>query len=177
MAESTHAGEGQGSLVFRGRPKSMVSAAALLIAGILTFSMGINRLFFVEAIAWTFLIWGALLMYGHMIDIGTVFEVSADAFELRSPLRFWAMSRRWDWGHITRVDLIVSRLEAAEVDVVMQVHYTPEGSTVLYREDLPYIPALAEEIAARAGLTPERQQAMQTFDSIPQEEKGTYTWN
>ncbi len=155
----------------------MVSAAALLIAGILTFSMGINRLFFVEAIAWTFLIWGALLMYGHMIDIGTVFEVSDDAFDLRSPLRFWAMSRKWDWGHITRVDLIVSRLEAAEDDVVMQVHYSPEGSTVLYREDLPYIPALAQEIAARAGLTPERQQAMQSFDSVPQQEKETYTWN
>jgi len=177
MAESTHAGEAQEPLVFRGRPKSMVSAAALLIAGILTFSMGINRLFFVEAIAYTFLIWGALLMYGHMIDIGTVFEVTDDAFELRSPLRFWAMSRKWDWNHITRIDLIVSRMEATEGDVELRVHYTPEESTKLYREDLPYIPALAEEIAARAGLSPERQQAMQSFDSIPQEEKGTYTWS
>ena len=177
MAESTHAGEAQEPLFFRGRPKSMVSAAALLIAGILTFSMGINRLFFVEAIAYTFLIWGALLMYGHMIDIGTVFEVTDDAFELRSPLRFWAMSRKWDWNHITRIDLIVSRMEATEGDVELRVHYTPEESTKLYREDLPYIPALAEEIAARAGLSPERQQAMQSFDSIPQEEKGTYTWS
>jgi len=177
MAESTHAGEAQEPLVFRGRPKSMVSAAALLIAGILTFSMGINRLFFVEAIAYTFLIWGALLMYGHMIDIGTVFEVTDDAFELRSPLRFWAMSRKWDWNHITRIDLIVSRMEATEGDVELRVHYTPEESTKLYREDLPYIPALAEEIAARAGLSPERQQAMQSFDSIPQEDKGTYTWS
>ena len=177
MAESTHAGEAQEPLVFRGRPKSMVSAAALLIAGILTFSMGIHRLFCVEAIAYTFLIWGALLMYGHMIDIGTVFEVTDDAFELRSPLRFWALSRKWDWGHVTRLDLIVPRMEAAAGDVEMQVHYTPEGSTVLYREDIPFIPALAEEIAARAGLTPERQQEMQSFDSIPQEEKATYTWN
>ena len=76
MAESLQADEIREAVTFRGRPKSMVSASALLIAGILTFTMGIDRLFFVEAMAWTFLIWGALLLYGHIIDIGTVYEVS-----------------------------------------------------------------------------------------------------
>lgn len=176
MAESIQTGEAQESLIFRGKPKSMVSAAALLIAGVLTFTMGINHIFFVEAIAWTFLIWGALLLYGHLIDLGTVYEVSEQGLEIRSPLRFWALSRRWDWGHITRLELIVGRMEATENDVVMHVHYTPEGSTVLFREDLPFLPQLAEKIASRAGLTPERRQAMQSFSSIPQEEKGTFTW-
>ena len=176
MAESIQTGDAQESQIFRSKPESMVSAAALLIAGTLTFTMGIDRIFFVEAIAWTFLIWGALLLYGHLIDIGTVFEVSEDGLEIRSPLRFWAQSRKWEWGHITHLDLIVGRLEATENDVVLHVHYTPEGSTVRFREDLPYVPALAEEIANRAGLTAEGQQAMQTFDGIPQEEKGTYTW-
>ena len=176
MAESLQADEFQESLIFRGRPKSMVSAVAMLIAGILTFTMGINRLFFVEAIAYTFLIWGALLLYGHVIELATVYEVSEEGLELRSPLRFWAVARRWDWGHITHLDLIVGRLEATENDVEMQVHYTPEGSTVLFREDLPYLPELAEEIASRAGLKPEGRQAMQTFSSIPQDDKGTYTW-
>ena len=138
--------------------------------------MGINRLFFVEAIAYTFLIWGALLLYGHVIDLATVYEVSEEGLELRSPLRFWAAARRWDWGHITHLDLIVGRLEATEDDVDMQVHYTPEGSTVLFREDLPYLPQLAEEIATRAGLKPEGRQAMQSFSSIPQDIEGTYTW-
>ncbi len=177
MAESIQAEEVQDTLTFRGRPKSMVSAAALLIAGVLTFTLGINRLYFVEAIAWTFLIWGALLLYGHLIEIGTVYEVSEDGLAIKSPLRFWAHSRSWDWGHMTRMEVVVGRREASESDVVLHVHYTPEDSTVLFREDLPYIPELAEEIANRAGLTPERRQAMQSFESIPQDEKASYTWN
>ncbi len=177
MAESLQADDIREAVRFRGRPKSMVSAAALLIAGTLTFTMGIDRLFFVEAIAWTFLIWGALLLYGHVIDIGTVYEVSDEGFVIRSPLRFWAIARKWEWGNMTRLDVVVRRREASQEDVDLQVHYTPEDSTVLFREDLPFIPELAEEIASRAGLTPERRQAMQSFDSIPQDEKGSYTWN
>lgn len=177
MAESLQADELREAVTFRGRPKSMVSAAALLIAGTLTFTMGIDRLYFVEAIAWTFLIWGALLLYGHIIDIGTVYEVSDEGLTIRSPLRFWALSRTWTWGHMTRLDVVVRRREAGADDADLQVHYTPEDSTVLFREDLPFIPELAEEIASRAGLTPERRQAMQSFDSIPQDEKATYTWN
>ena len=176
MAESLQADEVRESITFRGTPKSMVSAAALLIAGVLTFTMGINRIFFVEAMAYTFLIWGALLLYGHIIDLGTVYEVSEDGLAINSPLRFWALSRKWDWGHITRLDVIVGRREATEGDVDLHVHYTPEDSTVLFREDLPYLPGLAEEIASRASLKPERGQAMQSFSSIPQDEKGTYTW-
>jgi len=177
MAESLQAEEIGEAVTFKGKPKSMVSAAALLIAGTLTFTMGIDRLFFVEAIAWTFLIWGALLLYGHMIDIGTVYEVSDDGLVIRSPLRFWALSRKWEWENMTRLDVVVRRREASAEDVDLQVHYTPEDSTVLFREDLPFIAELAEEIASRAGLTPERRQAMQSFDSIPQDEKGSYTWN
>ena len=177
MAESLHADETQDSLTFKGRPKSMVSAAALLIAGTLTFTMGIDRLYFVEAIAWTFLIWGALLLYGHVIDLGTVYEVSDDGLVINSPLRFWALNRKWDWGHVTRMDVIVPRTEASESDAVLHVHYTPEDSTVLFREDLPYIPGLSDEIAKRAGLKPARGQAMQSFDSLPQDQKGAYTWS
>ncbi len=177
MAETLQADETRESLKFKGRPKSMVSAAALLIAGTLTFTMGIDRLFFVEAIAWTFLIWGALLLYGHVIDLGTVYEVSDDGLVINSPLRFWALNRKWDWGHITRLDVIVRRTEASEGDADLHVHYTPEDSTVLFREDLPYISGLAEEIANRAGLSPARGQAMQSFDSLPQDEKGAYTWS
>lgn len=177
MAESLQAGEARQSMTFKGKPKSMVSAAGLLIAGTLTFTMGIDRLFFVEAIAWTFLIWGALLLYGHVIDMGTVYEVSEDGLTIRSPLRFWALARTWDWGHITHLDVMVKKAEASEDEVDLQVHYTPEGSTVLFREDLPFLPDLAEEIASRAGLNAERGQAMQSFSSIPPDEKGTYTWN
>lgn len=177
MAESLQADETQDSLTFKGRPKSMVSAAALLIAGTLTFTMGIDRIYFVEAIAWTFLIWGALLLYGHIIDLGTEYQVSDEGLIINSPMRFWALNRNWDWGHITRMDVIVRRTEASGSDADLHVHYTPEGSTVLYREDLPFIPGLSEEIATRAGLKPARGQAMQSLDSLPQDQKGTYTWS
>jgi hypothetical protein len=176
MAESLQAEDIRESLTFRGKPKSMVSAVALLIAGTLTFTMGIDRLYFVEAIAWTFLIWGALLLYGHIIDLATVYEVSEQGLVIKSPLRFWALSRNWDWGHFTRMDVIVKKREASEADVELQVHYTPEDSTVLFREDIPFIPELAGEIADRAGLKPERGQAMQSFSSIPQDGKDSYTW-
>ena len=176
MAELLQAGEARETTTYRGKPKSMVSAVALLIAGVLAFTMGIDRLFFVEAMAWTFLIWGALLLYGHLIELGTVYGASEQGLEIRSPLRFWALSRQWDWGHITRMEVIVSRLEAKATDAEMHVHYTPEGSTVLFREDLPFIPELATEIAGRAGLKPARGQAMQSFADVPQDAKGTYTW-
>lgn len=177
MAECFQAHEIGKAMTFRGRPKSMVSAAALLIAGTLTFTMGIDRPFFVEAIAWTFLIWGGLLLYGHIIDIGTTYEVSDEGIVIKSPLRFWGLLRKWDWENMTRLDVVVRSREASAADVDMQIHYTPEGSTILFREDLPFIPELAEEIASCAGLTPEKRQATQSFYSVPQNEKGTYTWN
>ena len=46
----------------------------------------------------------------------------------------------------------------------------------MIREDMPYNPQLAQEIADRAGLKAERGSAMKSFDALPQEQKGRYTW-
>lgn len=162
--------------VFRTKPKSMVSALALLVAGVLTFSMGITHYFFVEAMAWIFTLWGALLMYNHLSDFFTRYEVTDQALVIYTPVILWRIKRVWDWKHINRMDLVVDRIEAEPEDVEMQVYYTAEGSTVLHREDIAYNPVLAKIIAERAGLKAKRGQTMTTFEQIPQDNKATYQW-
>ncbi len=176
MAETLQADAVVERLIFKGQPKSMGAALAVMLAGILTFSMGLNRVFFVEAMAWTFIAWGALLLYGHIIDYSTTYEVTDDALIVRSPTRFWSLGRSMDWGHIKRMNVIVERAEAETEDVGLQVIYTPDGSTQMIREDMPYDPALAQEIATRAGLKAAKGSGMTSFQAIPQDSKGSYTW-
>ncbi len=161
---------------FRTQPKSIVSALALLVAGTVTFSMGITHLFFVEAMAWVFLLWGALLMYNHLADFFTRYVVTDDSLVIKTPAILWRMKRVWDWKHIKRMEIVVKSIEATSEDVEMQIYYTSEGSTVLHREDLVFTPELAKAVAEKAGLKPQRGQAMMTFDAIPQGTKAKYTW-
>ncbi len=164
-------------LIFPARGRSVVAAMALLIAGALAFTMGLNKVFFVRATAWTFVLWGALLMYGHIIDWTTTFEVTDEAFIVRSPLRFWAPKRVWDWDHIFRMDVVVDRLEAKEEDVVIQIYYQPEGSTVIHREDVLYIPELARLVVERAGLKPaDKNQPLKSVEQIPPDVKGRFSF-
>jgi hypothetical protein len=176
MADITRAYTSTDGLIFRNRPRSIVAALALLLSGILTFSMGLTRLFFVEAMAWTFLIWGALLMYFHLADHATRYEVTDEALIIYTPFYFWQPTRTWTWKGIKRMDLIVNRREARPEDVTMQIYHTAEGSTVIDREDLVFNPQLAAIVAERAGLKAQRGQAMQNFDQIPQNVKETYSW-
>lgn len=161
---------------FRTKPKPIVSALALLVAGIVTFSMGITHLFFVEAMAWVFALWGALLMYNHISDFFTRYVVTEDALVIYTPAILWRIKREWDWSGIKRMDVVVKQLEARPEDVEMQIFYTAAGSTVLHREDVVFNPELARIITERAGLKAKRGQEMASFDQIPQDAKGTYTW-
>lgn len=177
MAESVQTEAGNGALIYRRTPKSMVSALALLIAGLLTFVMGMNTVYFVEAMAWTFLIWGALMMYNHLTDLLTEYIIEDDALIIRSPLRFWGPNRVWKWSQILRMDILVKRVEADEEDLEMQIYHQPEGTTQMNREDLGFVPDLAQVILDRASLNPERGQAMQSLNQIPQDTKATYRWS
>jgi hypothetical protein len=163
-------------LIFKGKPKSMGAALAVMVAGALTFSMGMTTVFFVEAMAWTFIIWGGLLFYGHLIDMSTTYEVTDDALIVRSPLRFWSFGRSMGWSFIKRLNVVVERAEATEEDAGLQVIFIPEGTTQMVREDIPYYSQLAEEIVARAGLKAPKGSGMTKFDAIPQDGKGQYSW-
>lgn len=176
MTETLEAQAPAGQMIFKGKSRSMGAAIAVTLAGVLTFTMGMNRVFFVEAMAWTFIVWGALLLYGHLIDYSTTYEVSEEGLIVRSPLRFWSFGRKMEWGGVKRMHVVVNRIEATNEDAVLQIIYTPEGSTQMIREDMPYDPVLAEEIATRAGLKAPRGSEMPDFNALPQDTKGTFTW-
>ena len=176
MTESLQAEATTERLIFKGRSKSMGASIAVMVAGLLTFSMGINQVFFVEAMAWTFIVWGGLLLYGHLIDYATTYEVTENALIVRSPMRFWALQQVMEWRNIKRINVVVSRLEAQPEDTTVQIIYTPQGSTQMIREDIPFNAALAQEIVTRAGLKASKGSGMTRFDSIPQDAKGLYTW-
>jgi len=154
----------------------MNAAIAVLLAGLLAFSMGMDRLFFMKAMAWVFIVWGGLLLYGHIIDYFTTYEVADDALIVRSPLRFWNIKQSMDWEHIKRLYVVVDRREAGAEDATLQVIYNPEGTNRMVREDMPYHVELAREIASRAGLSADRDNPMKSFDAIPQDAKGVYSW-
>jgi hypothetical protein len=164
--------------IFRARQKPIVAAAATTIAGLLPFVMGMtDQAFFVEAMAWTFLIWGLLLMYYHLIDYTTTYEVTEDGLILRAPFLPWRMKRVWPWQQINKLELVVGRTEARAEDVEMRIYYKKPDSLVIYREDVYYLlPEFAQEIIQRASLKPKKGQAMQTFETVPQDAKETYVW-
>lgn len=176
MSEMIEAQANDTGLIFRSKSKSMSAAVAVMVAAVLTFSMGMNQVFFVEAMAWTFIVWGGLLFYGHLIDMSTTYEVTDDALIVRSPLRFWNFGRSMGWAFIKRMDVVVERAEATEEDAELQVIFIPEGSTQMVREDMSYNSQLAEEIATRSGLKAAKGSGMTEFDVIPQDGKGQYSW-
>ncbi len=176
MTEMIEAQANDSGLIFKGKPKSMGAAVAVMVGGVLTFSMGMNRVFFVEAMAWTFIIWGGLLFYGHLIDMSTTYQVTDDALIVRSPLRFWNFGRSMGWAFIKRLNVVVERPEATAEDAGLQIIFIPEGTTQMVREDMPYNSQLAQEIVTRAGLKAAKGSGMTKFDAIPQEGKGQYTW-
>ena len=112
MAQSVQAAAENEQLIFKGKSRAMNASIGMLVAGVLTFSMGMNRLFFVEAMAWTFIVWGALLLYGHIIDYSTTYEVTDEGLIVRSPVRFWNLTQKMEWGQVKRLNVVVSRLEA-----------------------------------------------------------------
>ncbi|MBX3050704.1 MAG: hypothetical protein KF753_04480 [Caldilineaceae bacterium] len=176
MAESLQAEATVERLIFKGKPKAMSAAIAVMVAGLLIFPMGMNQVFFVEAMAWTFIAWGSLLLFGHLIDYSTTYEVTEDALIVRSPLRFWSFGRTMDWGHIKRMNVLLSRIESTTEDATLQIIYTPEGSTQMIREDMPYDSQLAQEIVSRAGLKAAKDSGMTSFDDLPQDSKGQFSW-
>lgn len=166
----------QSSLIFTGSSNNLVPGVALLFAGILAFSMGMTDVFFAEAIAWTFAIWGALLIYTGLIDIYETYEVTDEALIVRNVMRPWAPRKTFDWPRVTRLDVVVKRADGEDEDVIMQVYYQPEGELAQERRDRIYHPGLAAAIVEHAGLNPADRNTPADVTRIPRNEKATYTW-
>jgi hypothetical protein len=166
----------QSPLVFTGSSNNLVPGVGLLFAGILAFTMNMTDVFFAEAISWTFAIWGLLMIYAGLVDINETYEVTDDALIIRNVMRPWAPRKTFDWGRVTRMDVVVKRNEAREEDVVMQVYYQPQGEIAQERRDRTYNPTLAAAVIEHAALNPADKNTPKDVTRIPRGQKATFTW-
>ena len=162
---------------FPGTPRNMVAGIAMLLASVMAFTMGMTQVFFAEATAWTFAIWGGLLIYAGMLDIFRVYEITDDALLIQDDFRPWGRMKVWDWNRLNRLDLLVKKNEAQAKDVEMQVYYYPEGELAQEREDRVFDAALAQLIIEKAGLKPSGKDNPTDLTAVPLHEKQTYTWS
>jgi len=138
--------------------------------------MNMTNVFFAEAIAWVFAIWGILMIYSGLLDIYETYEVTDQALIIRNAMRPWAPKKTFDWGRVTRLDVVVKRAEGKDDDVQMQVYYQPEGTLVNERRDRTYNATLAAEIVDRAVLNPVDKNTPKDVTRISRDKKATFTW-
>ena len=167
----------QSPLVFSGPKKNLVTGVGMAAAGLMAFSMGMTETFFIEAMAWTFLIFGGLIIYSNLLERSETYTLTDEGLTISNPMRFWGSKRVWEWKHINRMDLVVKRNDPVAEDVKAFVFYTPPTQPgVLNRVDLAFNPGLLKAIASRANLKPEKGSAFAALDVIPQDNPGTYSW-
>ncbi len=163
------------SIVFQGSARNMAVAVAMFATGSLAFSMDLTHTYFAEATAWTFVIWGALLLYGNLIDVYQFYEVTDEALIIRNPVRFLLPTKVWAWNNVQRMDLIVKRADAEYQDGVLQIHYQEPGELTIEREDRVYDPELARLIIEHAGLKAVDRSTLADLTTLPKA-KATYNW-
>lgn len=163
-------------VTFRGSPKNMAVGFALIFAGGLAFVMNLTHVFFAEALAWTFLLWGALFLLFDLVDYLETWTASEEGLRIASPVRFWRREMFWKWADINRVDLKVKRNEPDIKDMEMIVSHQVPGELGIDMDERIYSPQLANLIVERAGLQPAH--AISQIDLENRKvDKGLYTWN
>jgi hypothetical protein len=160
---------------FAGSPSNMVPGMGILLAAVMAFSMGMTDVFFAEAIAWTFVLWGLLLVYSGLQDINETYTVTDEGLEITNVMRPWGYYKKWEWAYINRMDLVVKRAGARPQDMEIRVYYMRPPDLSIHREDRLFDPELARLIVEYAGLRP-TEDAPQEFTSVPTGRKATYTW-
>jgi len=164
-------------VIFRGSQRNVVVATGLLLAALMAFSMGLTTTFFAEATAWTFAIWGALLLFSSMLDLYQTYEVHDDALYIHNNVRFWSLNKRWAWDEVNRLDVVVDRTDARLQDAEMQVYHKVEGEIVREREDRTFNPELAQLIIEKAELQPVDDNNPTDLTRLPVNRKATYHWS
>jgi hypothetical protein len=173
-AESTSAQSE--AIVFHGVPKNMAVGVSMVLAGTAAFVMGMTDVFFAEAMAYIFIVWGVLYLIGDLADWSRTWAVADDGLHIGAPFTLTNRHKFWEWPYVNRMDLIVKRNNPRISDIVMQVYYSPPGDTVLYREDRVLSPQLAQLIIEHAKLLPTHKENPSNLEEIASE-KTTYTWN
>lgn len=180
MAESVQAavapaGESE-SLQFGGTPRNLVPGMAMALASAAAFMMNLTHVFFAEAMAWTFLIWGVLLILSGLLDIYRTFEVTDRGLAMRNKIWFWSSGKVWDWAEINRLEIAVSNRVRRPQDATMRIYHTAKGELALEREDRAFTPELAQAIIDRAGLKPAAKDNPKDLAQLSVERAGLYTW-
>ncbi len=161
---------------FRGAARNLVPGIAMLLAAAAAFGMNLTHVFFAEAIAWVFMIWGALLVLVSLLDTYQVFEVTDDGLHLRNYLRFWNGGKVWGWAEISRLEVVVGNKDRRPQDATLRVFYTAPGELAFQREDRAFDAQLAQAIIERAGLKPTAKDNPQDLAQLNVERGAVYTW-
>ncbi len=163
-------------IIFTGTQRNMAVGVAMFATAALAFSMDLTHTFFAEAVAWTFVLWGILFIYGSLLDVYQSYEVTDEALIIRNPVRFLLPTKVWEWGNIQRMDVQVNRNDAEYQDATLKVHYQQSGELTIEREDRVYDPELVRLIIERAGLRPVEKTNPTNLLQLPKT-KATYIWN
>ena len=163
-------------LTFAGTPRNLATGVALILGGGLSFTMGMTNVFFARAVAWTFILWGLLFIYGSLLDVYQSYEVTDDALIISNPVRFLLPTKVWQWANVQRLDVTIRRNDAEYQDATIKVYYQQPGELTIEREDRVYDPELARLIIERAELLPVDKKNPTDFTVLPKA-KVTYIWN
>lgn len=163
-------------MIFGGERRNMAMGVAMLGAGSAAFVSGLTHSFFAQAIAWTFIFWGLLFLYGDLLLSTRRFEARDDTLTVSIPMRLWNRKRIWAWQDIHRLDVIIQGRDIRQDGVKIYVHHQFPGEVSLDREDRNYDPELVHLIVERAKLRPDAASKGIDFDDLPLGQNATYTW-
>jgi hypothetical protein len=168
--------DGAPEAVYTGSPRNLALGVAFAVAGGSSFMMGMTDVFFSEATAWTFVIWGILFILVGLADMAQTYIVSPDALDIKNAIRFWDRDKTWAWENVYRMDVLVSKPDARLEDAKMQIYHQQPGDVAIGREDRDYLPELAQQVIDHAGLAPQGDANPTDLSHLPRG-KATYTWS
>jgi hypothetical protein len=176
MIAAEQAAPQRNELVFGGETRNMAMGVAMLGGGLAAFVAGLTHTFFAEAIAWTFVAWGVLFLYGDLLLATRRFIVTDEALEIKIPLRFWTRDKVWAWKDIYRMDITIDRRNTHHKDSHLQVYHQFPGEISIGREDRNYDIELAMLIIERARLKPDGDAVGVDLNNLPLGKTLVLTW-
>lgn len=164
-------------VTFRGLQKNPSVGIAILLAGIMSFAMGVTDTFFAEATGWTFVVWGLLLLFSNLLDNYQTYELNNDGIKITNPVRFWYRNKFWAWDDIYRLDILVGRRDTKPEHADMHIYHELSGEIIKDREDRKLDPKMAQLIIDHAGLQPVDDSNPATVADLKMSKTQKYHWS
>lgn len=164
-------------VMFRGLQKNPSVGIAVLLAGVMSFAMGVTDTFFAEATGWTFVIWGLMLLFSNLLDNYQTYELNEDGIKITNPVRFWFRNKFWAWDDIYRLDILVGRRDTKPEHADMHIYHELSGEIIKDREDRKLDPKMAQLIIDYAGLQPVDESNPATVADLQMSKTEKYHWS